>query len=98
MSMTSIMINNTCASPPARPPAVFVFKKEKGSKNLIIRIYKKMYINYKKLENPQFIFKLNDGTYTEMIPVNDVKKINKKLKAAKALGKKYKIKGKHLRD
>jgi len=61
-------------------------------------VNKKMYINYKKLENPQFIFKLNDGTYTEMIPVNDVKKINKKLKAAKALGKKYKIKGKHLRD
>jgi outer membrane protein OmpA-like peptidoglycan-associated protein len=58
----------------------------------------KMYINYKKLENPQFIFKLTDGTYTEMIPVNSVKKISKKLQAAKALGKKYKIKGKHLRD
>jgi outer membrane protein OmpA-like peptidoglycan-associated protein len=58
----------------------------------------KMYINYKKLENPQFIFKLTDGTYTEMIPVDNVKKISKKLQTAKALRKKYKIKGKHLRD
>lgn len=54
-------------------------------------------LKYKTLENPYFVFKFTDGTYSEMIPVNDVCKLKSKYEKEKTLDKKYKIKPKHLK-
>ncbi len=54
-------------------------------------------LRYKTLENPYFVFKYTDGTYSEMIPVNDICKLKSKFEKEKALDKKYKIKSKHLK-
>jgi hypothetical protein len=54
-------------------------------------------LKYKNLENPSFVFKFTDGTYSEMIPVNDVCKLKSKYLQEKVLDKKYKIKPKHLK-
>lgn len=49
---------------------------------------------YSKLTDAQFIFQLNDGTYSSMLPVSSVKPTKVKTE----LRKKYKIKTKHLKD
>jgi hypothetical protein len=54
-------------------------------------------LKYKSLENPYFVFKFTDGTYSEMIPVNDICKLKSKYEKEKTLDKKYKIKPKHLK-
>ncbi len=54
-------------------------------------------LKYKTLENPYFVFKFNDGTYSDMIPVNDICKLKSKYEKEKTLDKKYKIKTKHLK-
>lgn len=54
-------------------------------------------LKYKTLENPYFVFKFTDGTYSEMIPINDICKLKSKYEKEKTLDKKYKIKPKHLK-
>jgi hypothetical protein len=54
-------------------------------------------LKYKSLENPYFVFKFTDGTYSEMIPINDICKLKSKYEKEKTLDKKYKIKPKHLK-
>ena len=49
---------------------------------------------YSKLTDAQFIFQLNDGTYSSMLPTSSVKPTKVKTE----LRKKYKIKTKHLKD
>ena len=51
-------------------------------------------VKYSKLSEAQFIFQLNDGTYTSQVPVTQVKPTKVKTE----LRKKYKIKVKHLKD
>ena len=54
-------------------------------------------LKYKTLENPYFVFKFTDGTYSEMIPINDICKLKSKYEKEKTLDKKYKIKPKHFK-
>jgi hypothetical protein len=51
-------------------------------------------VKYGKLSEAQFIFQLNDGTFTSQVPVSQVKPT----KVKSELRKKYKIKLKHLKD
>ena len=51
-------------------------------------------VKYSKLSEAQFIFQLNDGTFTSQVPVSQVKPT----KVKSELRKKYKIKVKHLKD
>ena len=51
---------------------------------------------YREIENPYFVIKFKDGTYSEMIPVDDICTLKDKYKTAKTLDKKYKITTKHL--
>lgn len=62
-----------------------------------IKTSKGFELKYKNLENPSFVFKFTDGTYSEMIAVNDVCKLKSKYLKEKVLDKKYKIKPKHLK-
>ena len=62
-----------------------------------IKTSKGFQLKYKTLENPYFVFKFNDGTYSDMIPVNDICKLKSKYEKEKTLDKKYKIKTKHLK-
>ncbi len=62
-----------------------------------IKTAKGFQLKYKSLENPSFVFKYTDGTYSEMIPVNDICKLKSKYEKEKSLDKKYKIKSKHLK-
>lgn len=51
-------------------------------------------VKYSKLTDAQFIFQLNDGTFTSQVPVTQVRPTKVKTE----LRKKYKIKLKHLKD
>lgn len=62
-----------------------------------IKTKKGFELKYKTLEDAKFVFKFNDGTYSELIPVNDVCKLKSKYEKEKTLDKKYKIKPKHLK-
>jgi len=62
-----------------------------------IKTKKGFQLKYKTLENPYFVFKFSDGTYSDMIPVNDICKLKRKYEKEKTLDKKYKIKSKHLK-
>lgn len=79
---------------------VFVVQESDPSNNLpltIIEGEKKdnvFTVKYSKLSEAQLIFQLNDGSFTSMMPVNQVKPTKVKTE----LRKKYKIKVKHLKD
>ncbi len=62
-----------------------------------IKTSKGFEFKYKTIENPHFVFKFSDGSYSDMIPVNDVCKLKTKQQQEKALAKKYNIKPKHIR-
>jgi hypothetical protein len=51
-------------------------------------------VKYSKLTDAQFIFQLNDGTFTSQVPVSQVRATKVKTE----LRKKYKVKVKHLKD
>jgi methylase of polypeptide subunit release factors len=61
-------------------------------------IFIKAGLTYSKLTNASFVFKLEDGSFTEPISTESVKKTGKKDIARKSLRKKYKIKERHLRS
>ncbi len=62
------------------------------------RVGNKFIVKYSKLTNASFVFKLEDGSFTEPISTESVKKTGKKDIARKSLRKKYKIKERHLRS
>jgi outer membrane protein OmpA-like peptidoglycan-associated protein len=62
-----------------------------------IKTNKGFEFKYKTIENPHFVFKFTDGSYSDLIPVNDVCKLKTKQQQEKALAKKYNIKPKHVK-
>lgn len=51
---------------------------------------------YREIVNPYFVIKFKDGTYTDLIPVDEICELKEKYKSQKSLDKKYKLTSKHL--
>ena len=54
--------------------------------------------NYKALEDPYFIFKLSDDSYTEELSLAEMCGLDEKQRKQKTIDSKYKIKLEHLRN